>query len=75
MQLELFTTFNNHFVYNDDIDALGWGSYIKRREEHIDTQLEDTMYMNHGDDSYETCFECGLSYSDTIEYERHENEH
>ena len=69
MQLELFTEFNNNFIYLNDTDALGYGSYIKEREEHRDNQHEDTIFVHHGDNSYETCFECGLSYSDTTDYE------
>ena len=74
MQLELFTTFNNHFVYNDDIDALGWGNYVRKKEEHD----EEEYYLQRADRYNEytpICFDCGLSQSDTINYKEYENEH
>ena len=37
-QLELFTTFNGHFVYDDDIYALGNGDYFRDKDEHDATQ-------------------------------------
>ena len=68
MQLELFTTFNNHFVYNDDIIALGTGTYLKFKEEH-DEEQENLVGSDPRDKYYKTCFDCGLSYSDTAEYQ------
>ena len=64
-QLELFTTFNGHFVYNNDIYALGMGDYHKEKYEHDAVQ--------DWSDDYAICFECGLSYSDTVDYQERED--
>ena len=64
-QLELFTTFNGHFVYDNDIYALGKGDYHKEKYEHDAGQ--------DWNEDYAICFDCGLSYSDTVEYQERED--
>ena len=63
-QLELFTTFNGHFVYDNDIYALGKGDYHKEKYEHDAEQAWN--------EDYAICFACGLSYSDTVDYQERE---
>ena len=60
-QLELFTTFNGHFVYANDIYALGKGDYHKEKYEHDAEQ--------DWDDDNASCFDCGLSWSDTYAFQ------
>jgi hypothetical protein len=60
-QLELFTTFNGHFVYDDDIYALGKSDYLKEKYEHDAEQ--------NWSDAHASCFDCGLSWSDTVDYQ------
>ncbi len=64
-QLELFTTFNGHFVYDNDIYALGKGDYHKEKYEHDAEQ--------NWSDVHASCFDCGLSYSDTVDYQERED--
>ena len=64
-QLELFTTFNGHFVYDDDIYALGKGDYHKEKYEHDAEQ--------DWSDVHASCFDCGLSWSDTVDYQERED--
>ena len=63
-QLELFTTFNGHFVYNNDVYALGMSDYHKEKYEHDAVQ--------DWSEAYAICFDCGLSYSDTADYQERE---
>ena len=64
-QLELFTTFNGHFVYDNDIYALGKGDYHKEKYEHDAEQ--------DWGDVHASCFDCGLSWSDTVDYQERED--
>ena len=73
-QLELFTTFNGHFVYDDDIYALGNGDYFRDKNEHDEYQHDATVHYYRDTGEHETCFECGLSYADTVEYQEREEE-
>ena len=68
-QLELFTTFNGNFVYEDDIYALGMGDYLREKDEYEDEQDELQMVL---DDYHPNCFACGLSYADTVSYQESE---
>ena len=71
-ELELFTTFNGHFVYDDDIYALGMGEHLRKKDEH-DEEQDYLMRSDPRDDYYPTCFECGLSYADTVDYQERED--